>query len=226
MLNSSRMSTRQELRLQLLLTVDGRMDGAKIAPIMGRLWSPLAAVTTHCEGRFNAQIAVAITAASIVPERPRVAVQIYKGNYSHRLILRSGSFALNFLAGDRLHFIRDFGLVSGIDRDKFEDVDFGPGVLGNPVMAECAGFLECQVINAMDGGDMTCFLADVVDGSADPDRSPITWREARRLIPTEWNDAWERKIAAEIEVSRRRMDTLDSAGWNSIREPLNKSLPP
>lgn len=192
------------------------MENVDIGPIMGRLWSPLAAVTSHLDGKLNAQIAVAISAASIVPDRPRVVAQIYKANYSHNLILGSGSFALNFLAGDQLDFIRDFGLVSGKDRNKLEGVAFETGALGNPILQDCAGWLECRVINAMDGGDMTCFLADVVAGHAAADKSPITWREARRLIPQEWNEAWERKIGAEIEVSRLRMDDLDASGWQAL----------
>lgn len=193
------------------------MDPARIAPIMGRLWSPLAAVTSHHDGKFNAQIAVAISAASIVPDRPRVLVQIYKGNYSHGLIWANGSFALNFLTGDQLNFISEFGLATGADRNKLEGFAWQMGELGNPVFKECAGYLECQVINAMDGGDMTCFLANVVDGSASPDKTPLTWREARRLIPQEWNDAWESRIGAEIEVSREKMDLVDDAAWHSRR---------
>ena len=190
------------------------MEPAQIAPIMGRLWSPLAAVTSHHNGKANAQIAVAISAASIVPDRPRILVQIYKGNYSHGLIWASGSFALNFLTGDQLNFIKAFGLVSGADRDKLDGFAWEMGKLGNPIFDGCAGHLECQVINTMDGGDMTCFLANVVDGAAFPGRTPLTWREARRLIPKEWNDAWEDRISAEIEISRRKMDHLDDAAWH------------
>ena len=193
------------------------MDPVQIAPIMGRLWSPLAAVTSHHEGKFNAQIAVAISAASIVPDRPRVVVQIYKGNYSHGLIWENGSFALNFLTDGQLNFIKEFGLASGADRNKLEGFAWQMGELGNPIFKECAGYLECQVINAMDGGDMTCFLANVVDGAALPEKTPLTWREARRLIPKEWNDAWEKRISAEIEVSRKKMDQVDDAAWRSPR---------
>lgn len=197
------------------------MEYRDIAPIMGRLWSPLAAVTTRWQGNANAQIAVAISAASIVPDRPRVLVQIYKGNYSHQLIRRSGAFALNFLSEKELYYIRDFGLVSGKERDKLASVDYTEGITGCPILKASAGFLECRVINAMDGGDMTCFLADVVDGGASsgaasgttPGASPLTWREARRLIPPEWNEAWEARIGAEIEVSRQRMGRLDYAPW-------------
>ena len=189
------------------------MEYGDIAPIMGRLWSPLAAVTSRSQDKANAQIAVAIAAASIVPDRPRVLVQIYKGNYSHRLICQSHSFALNFLCHDQLHFIRDFGLVSGADRDKLQGMDYTFGETGAPILADCMGYLDCRVINAMDGGDMTCFLADVVDGSANPDKSPLTWREARRRIPAEWNEAWEAKIGAEVEISRRSMDQIDFSAW-------------
>lgn len=189
------------------------MDYQQIAPIMGRLWSPLAAVTCQWQDRTNAQIAVAITAASIVPDRPRVLVQIYKGNFSHRLILAARAFALNFLGEEELHFIRDFGLVSGDERDKLAEVPYTRGATGSPIIAGCAGFLDCRVVNAMDGGDMTCFLAEVVDGGASPDAIPITWREARQLIPAEWNEAWEAKISKEIANSRGVMDRIDYSTW-------------
>ena len=196
------------------------MEYGEIAPIMGRLWSPLAAVTTNWEGKANAQIAVAISAASIVPAHPRVLVQIYKRNYSHRLILDSHAFGLNFLSRDQLHFIRDFGLVSGMDREKLAGVDYALGQTGVPILAGCMGCLECRVINAMDGGDMTCFLADVVAGYASPDVPPVTWREARALIPDEWNDAWNEKIRDEIEVSLGRMSDIDYSPWEpSVVKP-------
>ena len=191
------------------------MEYRDIAPIMGRLWSPLAAVTSSSEGKDNVQIAVAITAASIVPDHPRVLVQIYKGNYSHGLIIASQVLGLNFLSRDQLHFIRDFGLVSGIDRDKLEGMDWSRGVTGAAILAGCMGYLQCRVVNAMDGGDMTCFLADVVDGAAVSDMAPVTWREARSLIPKEWNEAWNQKISGEIEVSRERMLDIDYSPWPS-----------
>lgn len=189
------------------------LDYRQIAPIMGRLWSPLAAVTSRGQGRVNVQIAVAIAAASIVPERSRVVVQIYKENYSHRLIYESRALALNFLRPDQLHLIRDFGFVSGLERDKLAGIDYSEQVTGSPILADCAGWLDCRVVNAMDGGDMTIFLAEVVAGTAPPDAELLTWREARQRIPAEWNQEWERKIGADIAVSRQRMGQIDYAPW-------------
>ena len=192
--------------------VEGGNNGGDyrgIGLLMGRLWSPLAAVTSYWQGRVNVQIAVAIAAASIVPERPRVLVQIYKGNYSHRLIYESRAFALNFLRPEQLSLIRDFGFGSGAERDKLAGVDWSAGVTGSPILADCAGWLDCRVVNAMDGGDMTAFLAEVAAGYAAPEGELLTWRAARRRIPEEWNREWEAKIAADMEVSRRRMGEID-----------------
>jgi hypothetical protein len=65
----------------------------------------------------------------------------------------------------------------------------------------------------MDGGDMTCFLVEVLEGDIISDEGPLWWRDARRLLPTEWMDEWDRKITAEIEVSTERMDQIDYSPW-------------
>ena len=191
------------------------MEYERIAPLMGNLWSPLAAVTSQWQGRANAQIAVAIAAASIVPDMPRVLLQIYKTNYSHDLIHQSGAFALNFLRKDQLHLIKDFGLVSGRERDKLVSVAFKSGASGSPLLEECWGYLDCRVVNAMDGGDMTCFLADVLEGDTIAQDQPLWWRDARRDIPAQWNDEWDRKIRGEIEISQKLMPKIDHTAWRS-----------
>ena len=191
------------------------MEYSRIAPIMGRLWSPLAAVTSHWRGKSNVQIAVAVGAASIVPHMPRVVVQIYKGNYSHSLIYDSGAFALNFLRKDQLQLIKDFGLVSGRDRDKLEGVAYTLGQSGSPILDDSFGYLDCRVVNAMDGGDMTCFLGEVLGGETLSESEPLWWRDARRMIPPEWNEEWDRKITGEIENSIQQMGQIDYSPWKS-----------
>ena len=184
------------------------MKYSDIAPMMGRLWSPLAAVTSHWQGRDNVQMAVAIAAASIVPDRPRVSVQLYKTNLSHEMVLSSGAFALNFLREDQLELIGDFGLVSGRDRDKLDGVDKIAGASGSQLLTECYGYLDCRVINAMDGGDMTCFLADVLEGKTLSEGEPLWWRDARRKLPADWLACWEQKQSSEIATSRKTMGNI------------------
>ena len=117
------------------------MEYSHIAPILGQLWSPIAAVSSHWDGKDNAQICVSIGGASIVPERPRVLVQIYKTNHSHEMITKSGAFALNFPRAGQLDWIPDFGMHSGREDDKLATVEYSAGKTGSPLFADCWGWL-------------------------------------------------------------------------------------
>ena len=190
------------------------MDYASIAPMMSQLWAPIAAVSTVWQGKANAQIALAIGGASIVPDRPRVIAQLYKTNYTHELVLQSKVFALNFLHRDQLQLLTDLGLSSGRDRDKLAGIEYRTGVTGSPIFDDSFGCLDCKVINAMDGGDMTCFLADVVDGESHGGEA-MTWPYARTAVPKEWLEEYGRKIQKEIQASLGRMDSIDRGAFAS-----------
>ena len=188
------------------------VDPADVGPLLGGLSAPLAAISTRAGDIINAQIAVAITAASIVPKRPRLIVQIYHTNYTHELIVSSGVMAINFLESDQLPLIWQLGMHSGRDVDKFEGVGYASGTTGSPLLEGCYGFLDCRVVNAMDGGDMTAFLVEAVTGRTNGGHR-MTWREARPRLPQKWADEWDRKIAAEIDVSLATMGGIDPAAW-------------
>lgn len=194
------------------------MDYARIAPIMGNLWAPLAVVSSHWQGSDNAQLCLSIGGASIVPERPRVVTQIYKTNLSHEMITGSGAFALNFLRADQLDWIDRFGMHSGRDRNKLEGLEYRAGETGSPLLADCWGWLDCRVVNAMDGGDMTCFLAEVVDGLTISDAQPLVWRDARQLMPEEWMRAYSEKQTGEVTFSRERMSDIQHSplSWGTL----------
>ena len=138
--------------------------------------------------------------------------QLYKTNYTHELVLQSKVFALNFLRRDQLQLLMDLGLVSGRDCDKLADIRYRTGVTGSPIFDDCFGSLDCRVINAMDGGDLTCFLADVVDGESRGGEA-MTWPYARTAVPKEWLEEYGRKIQKEIQVSLSRMDSIDRSAF-------------
>ena len=189
------------------------IDPADVGPLLGGLTAPLAAISTRSGDVSNAQIAVAIAAASIVPQRPRLIVQIYHTNFTHGLIVSSGVLAINFLDREQLPLIWQLGMRSGRDGDKLESVSHTTGATGSPLLEGCYGYLDCRVVNAMDGGDMTSFLVEVVAGRTNGgDR--MTWRDARPRLPSRWADEWDRKIAGEIDISLSTMDRIDSTIWS------------
>ena len=195
------------------------MDYSLIAPMMTHLWSPMAAVTSSWDDKHNVQIAVAIGAASIVPSMPRVVVQIYKRNLSHDLIYGSGAFALNFLRNDQLDLISKFGLVSGRDKEKLSGVAYELRSSGSPLLGDCWGYLDCRVVNAMDAGDMTCFLGEVLEGKTLSQDGPLWWRDAQRQLPPEIMEEWSLKISNEIEISTSRMSQIDYTPWKPGNGP-------
>ena len=188
------------------------LDPAAVGPLMGGLTAPLAAISTRAGGVSNAQIAVAITAASIVPQRPRLIVQIYHTNFTHSLITSSGVLAVNFLESAQLPLIWQLGMHSGRDGDKLGGLGYTTGATGSPLLEGCFGFLDCRVVNAMDGGDMTAFLVEAVAALANGGER-MTWREARPRLPRRWADEWDRKIAGEIGVSLDTMGAVDPTAW-------------
>ena len=202
------------------------MDYSRIAPMMTHLWAPMAAVTSAWDGKHNAQIAVAISAASIVPGKPRVANKIQKRNLTHDLIYSSGGFAINFLSTDQLSLISAFGLVSGRVAEKLSHVPYRLGPSGSPVLERCWGYMDCRVVNALDGGDLTCFLGDVLEGDTlvesgrqlERDQGPLWWRDAQRQLTAEIIDEWDKKIAREREFSTESMDDIDFTPWTSRRQ--------
>ena len=189
------------------------MDYSRVAPMMTHLWAPMAAVTSSWQGKDNAQIAVAISAGSIVLEKPRVAIMIQKRNFSHDLIYQSGAFAVNFLRAGQLDLISEFGLVSGRDKEKLAGVAYAVKASGSPVLQDCWGYLDCRVVNVLDGGDMTCFLGDVLEGDSLSEDGPLWWRDAQRRLPREIMEEWDGKIAVEREFSALRMDQIDYSRW-------------
>jgi flavin reductase (DIM6/NTAB) family NADH-FMN oxidoreductase RutF len=189
------------------------LDPADVGLLLGGLSAPLAAISTRSGDVSNAQIAVAVTAASIVPQRPRLIVQIYHTNFTHGLIASGGVLAINFLETSQLPLIWELGMHSGRDGDKLEGVSYTTGATGCPLLEGCFGFLDCHVVNAMDGGDMTAFLVEAVAARANGGER-MTWREARPRLPRRWADEWDRKIAGEMEISLRTMNDINQSLGN------------
>ena len=195
-----------------MLTPAPDIDPADCGPMLAGLSAPLAAVSVRSGDVVNAQIAVAITAASIVPQRPRLIVQIYHTNYTHDLIAASRVLAVNFLDQAQLPLIWELGMRSGRNADKLRDVPYTTGLTGSPLLEESFGYLDCRVVNAMDGGDMTAFLVEALSARTNGGER-MTWREARPRLPQRWADEWDRKVAGEIDVSLTDMGRIDPATW-------------
>lgn len=81
-----------------------------------------------------------------------------------------GTFAINVLA-DHHDSVSNGFARSGTD--KFAGVSWTPGTTGAPILDGVIAWAECRVWAEYDGGDHTIVAAEVLDLSADDDRSPL-----------------------------------------------------
>lgn len=179
---------------------------------LAHLWSPLLAITTAHEGRANGQIAIAGLSGSILPEAPRVVVELWKANYTHDLVLASRVFALHLLPAapddaltGALALIRTLGFRSGRDADKLAGVSWRPGVTGSPILSNALSYVEARVVGTLDGGDMTVVLADVVAGERLREGEALEWSPARERMPAEWLAEYDASQERQRQQARRRL---------------------
>lgn len=146
------------------------------------LWSityGLFVVTSAFEGRLNGQIAN--TVFQVTADPPRIAVALNKENYTHELVSKSGVLGVSILCDSTpLKFIGRFGFRSGKDFDKLEGIEFFVNSSGVPCVTENAVcVIEARVVDELDAGTHTVFLADVVGGRLIKDEKPLIYAEYR-----------------------------------------------
>jgi ferric-chelate reductase [NAD(P)H] len=126
--------------------------------------------------RLNGQIVN--TVIQVTSEPPRVAVIINKKNLTHEMISKSLVFAACIIDESiTMKFIGPFGFKSGRDVDKFESVKYKLGVTGSPMVLEYTlSALEARIINQIDLGSHTAFIADVVNTEIFKEGNPLTYR--------------------------------------------------
>ena len=181
-------------------------DGSRL---LSWFWTPLVVVTAAAGGRRSGQVAVSVHGASIVPQRPRLSVGLWKTNLTHDLVLASGAFAVHLLRDDQLDLVEHLGLQSGHELDKLATIEHTEGSTGAPLLRDCLGLFECRVVNRMDAGDHTLFLGDVVFSETLSDGTPLWTRDLRARWPQALLDRWNAQNARNIAISLATMDSIE-----------------
>ena len=176
--------------------------------VLSELWSPLCAIGVRGPERPNAQICVAVFGASIVPERPRVLVSLSKTNYTHELVVASGTLAVTALSAAQLPLLERLGLHSGRDGDKLAGLDVALSEAGDPYFPGAVGYLACEVIERFELGDASAFLCAVGSRETFEGAAAMRWPEARERVGEEFLERWAEKSSREQALARAAMRWL------------------
>ncbi|MCR5778808.1 MAG: flavin reductase [Lachnospiraceae bacterium] len=106
------------------------------------------------------------TAIQVTSEPNRVSLAVNKGNYTHDMIKDTGIFNVSIISeAANFDLFKHFGFQSGRDVDKFDGYTDCKRA-ENDVMIVTAGtnaYISCKVIEEIDLGTHTLFIADVTD---------------------------------------------------------------
>jgi flavin reductase (DIM6/NTAB) family NADH-FMN oxidoreductase RutF len=106
-------------------------------------WEPVCAVGAHAAGVMNAQICVSVFGVSIVESMPRLIVVLWKTNYTHELVQRSGTLACTLLTEAQVNLLEPLGMRTGRDerspQGKLSGLDFRLTDAGDPYFPGGAG---------------------------------------------------------------------------------------
>lgn len=132
----------------------------------GNMLYPLPAIMVSCARPGEKPNIITLAWAGTVCSDPvMVSISVRKERYSYDILKETGEFVIN-LTTDKLAYATDFcGVRSGRELDKFKEMKVTAGKASKvscPVISESPVNLECKIVNTLELGSHTMFIAEVV----------------------------------------------------------------
>jgi 3-hydroxy-9,10-secoandrosta-1,3,5(10)-triene-9,17-dione monooxygenase reductase component len=133
-------------------------DQARFREVLGHFATGITIVTATDEGEPVGFSCQSFAALSLDP--PMVILAPAKSSTSWPRIARAGSFCVNILGEHQEAVCRAFAVSGG---NKFDGVDWSPGVTGSPLIDGSLATVECTLGAIYEGGDHELVTGHVVD---------------------------------------------------------------
>ena len=109
---------------------------------------------------------------------PTIAISLKKSRYSLELIRQTKEFTVNISSAEQFKETDYCGLVSGKDRDKFNDTNFTPIAsqkIDAPIIEQCPFNLECRVVKEeVELGQWVVIFGEIVETHIDKDKIDLS----------------------------------------------------
>lgn len=133
------------------------LDQARFREALGHFATGITIVTATDAGEPVGFSCQSFAALSLDP--PMVILAPAKTSTSWPRIARAGSFCVNILGEHQEAVCRAFAVSGG---DKFDGIDWSPGVTGAPVITGSLAVVECTLGTIYEGGDHELVTGHVV----------------------------------------------------------------
>jgi flavin reductase (DIM6/NTAB) family NADH-FMN oxidoreductase RutF len=160
-------------------------------------------IVTAADGdRRGGLVATWVMQSSLDPDDLIVTVSISVNHFTRELIDASGAFALHLVAEDQTSLAFNFCSASGRNLDKLASVDWQPGTLGCPLLADCIAAAECRMIDRFEAAGRVLYFADVVAVRINRDERPLREQALLRSADSSQRDLLRADREADIESMR------------------------
>ncbi len=131
--------------------------------ILWKMPSGLYVLGARAGERRNGMTINWVVQMSFDPKLMGAAVE--RAAFTHELVAEGGVFSLNLVAEDDRAIVRKFTKPVDVDlaARTLNGFPFHDGATGAPVLDQAVAFLDCEVRQAVELGDHTLFLGEIVD---------------------------------------------------------------
>ena len=132
---------------------------------------------------INAQMSN--TVFQVTSDPTQIAFSIAKDNYTHKFIETSKKVAVSVVSTEwQMMEVGNYGFRCGRDYDKFEKYEYKLGKNGAPIILhKTVGYVEADVINSVDVGTHTLFIAKVTESELlNPSLEPMTYKYYHEVL--------------------------------------------
>ncbi len=178
------------------------MDPAATYDLLRNLTTPVVAITSARGTKRNGMISDGAVRCSIVPDLPRLLVQINTFHLTNELVRETGRFAVHLLHRGQVDVVTKLGFRSGRDAEKLADIPHHLGATGCPILDDCYAWFDCTVINRMETGISTCFLGQALDVGRGTGEAVLEPAQLRDALPAEFRALYERNLATAQDQAR------------------------
>jgi flavin reductase (DIM6/NTAB) family NADH-FMN oxidoreductase RutF len=147
---------------------------------------PVVLISSMRQGQPNLMTAAWVTPQSLSPTL--ISLAIHPDRLTHEFVSATEEFVINIPVFESLRIVHEAGLISGRDGDKFAALGVEPvdaEMVEPPRVSNCAGYIECRVVERVTSGDHDRFVAEVIHVAADDESFDGFWdiaSDAGRLV--------------------------------------------
>jgi flavin reductase (DIM6/NTAB) family NADH-FMN oxidoreductase RutF len=179
------------------------MSDRKTVSLFNELEKEIFLVSSGANGQYSGMIVTWVTAASLVPEHPRIVLVLSPANATTQMLLHTGRFILHRLSREQVDLVPRFGLGSSARVDKFASVPFHLDDHQLPILEGVSGWARGTLVSVLNGGDRLVVLASIDQEGADPTKAPLCVHDLPEHLSPALMAQLEEKYVRDVERDRQ-----------------------